>query len=106
MDRSLFVTGHVEALRHLRTSAPEARIGLTWIEPEPPTPSLLHELGAEFWNPMFRLATADRVAAVHALGLKVSVWTVDEPRHMARMSEAGVDAIVSNRIAELRHHLA
>jgi glycerophosphoryl diester phosphodiesterase len=106
MDRSLFVTGHVDALRHLRARAPEARIGLTWIEPEPPEPSLLRELGAEFWNPMFRLVTAERVAAVHELGLKVSTWTVDEDRHMARVSDAGVDAIVSNRIAHLRHFLS
>jgi glycerophosphoryl diester phosphodiesterase len=106
MTRSLFVTGHVDALRHLRARAPDARIGLTWIEPDPPAPALLRELGAEFWNPMFRLVTAERVAAVHELGLKVSTWTVDEHRHMARVSEAGVDAIVSNRIAELRHYLS
>jgi glycerophosphoryl diester phosphodiesterase len=86
--------------------APEARIGLTWIEPEPPPPALLHELGAEYWNPMFRLITPERVADVHRLGLKVSTWTVDKPRHMTRVREAGVDAIVSNRIGELRRHLS
>jgi glycerophosphoryl diester phosphodiesterase len=106
VTRSLFVTGNVDALRQLRARAPEARIGLTWIEREPPAPSLLLELGAEYWNPMFRLVTAERVAAVHDLGLKVSTWTVDEHRHMARVSEAGVDAIVSNRIADLRHFLS
>ena len=104
--RSLFVTGNVDALRQLRAQAPEARIGLTWIEQEPPAPSLLHELGAEFWNPMFRLVNPEHVAAVHDLGLKVSTWTVDEPRHMARVAEAGVDAIVSNGIADLRRFLS
>ena len=105
MERSLFVTGNVAALRHVRGLAPEARIGLTWTEQEPPAPSLLHELGAEFWNPMFRLVTASRVAVMHDLGLKVSTWTVDERRHMVRVSEAGVDAIVSNRVADLRRFL-
>jgi glycerophosphoryl diester phosphodiesterase len=105
LDRSLFVTGNVEALRQLRALSEEARIGLTWIEPEPPPPSLLAELGAEFWNPMFQLITPERVAAVHDLGLKVSTWTVDKRRHMARMAAAGVDAIVSNRIADLRRFL-
>jgi len=103
--RSLFVTGDVDALRLLRSLAPEARLGLTWIRPEPPTAALLEELGAEFWNPMFRLVTPERVAAVHDLGRKVSCWTVDEPRHMARVADAGVDAIVSNRIADLRRFL-
>jgi glycerophosphoryl diester phosphodiesterase len=106
MGRSLFVTGNVDALRHLRALSLEARIGLTWTAPEPPPPALLHELGAEFWNPMFRLATAPHVAAVHDLGLKVSTWTVDEDRHMERVLAAGVDAMVSNRIADLRHFLA
>ena len=106
LARALFVTGHVGALRTLRALAPDARIGLTWIEPEPPDPSLLQELGAEFWNPMFRLVTPERVEAVHDLGRKVSTWTVDEPRHMDRVSEAGVDAIVSNRIADLRRYLS
>ncbi|MGP0031756.1 MAG: glycerophosphodiester phosphodiesterase family protein [Acidimicrobiales bacterium] len=41
-----------------------------------------------------------------AIGLRVSTWTVDEPRHMARVTRAGVDAIVSNRLAELQRFLA
>jgi myo-inositol-1(or 4)-monophosphatase/deoxyribonuclease-2 len=105
VERSLFVTGHVGALRTLRALAPEARIGLTWVKPEPPEPALLEELDAEFWNPMFRLVTPERVAAVHELGRKVSCWTVDHRRHMVRVQEAGVDAIVSNRIADLRRFL-
>ena len=106
MARALFVTGDVAALRTLRHLAPDARIGLTWVEREPPPPALLGELGAEYWNPMFRLVTPAHVADVHRMGLKVSTWTVDEPRHMARVVAAGVDAIVSNRIRDLRRHLA
>jgi glycerophosphoryl diester phosphodiesterase len=106
MERALFVTGNVRALRRLRELASEARIGLTWIEPEPPPPALLQELDAEYWNPMFRLITPERVADVHRLGRKVSTWTVDKPRHMTRVMEAGVDAIVSNRIGELQRQLS
>jgi glycerophosphoryl diester phosphodiesterase len=105
MARSLFVTGNVEALRMLRALAPEARIGLTWVERDLPAPGLLEELGAEYWNPMLQLVTPDRVAAMHDLGLKVSTWTVDRRRHMERVARAGVDAIVSNRIADLRAFL-
>jgi glycerophosphoryl diester phosphodiesterase len=105
LERCLFVTGNIEALRLLRSKSADARIGLTWVREEPPSSDLLFELGAEFWNPMFRLVTPQRVADVHALGLKMSTWTVDKPRHMARVRAAGVDAIVSNRIADLRRHL-
>lgn len=106
VERSLFVSGHVGALRLLRGQAPEVRIGLTWVKPEPPGPELLDELGAELWNPMFRLVTPDAVATVHDLGRKVSCWTVDTHRHMARVAAAGVDAIVSNRIGDLRRFLS
>jgi glycerophosphoryl diester phosphodiesterase len=106
MARALFVSGNVAALRRLRAEAPDARIGLTWVEPEPPPAALLHELSAEYWNPMFRLVTAQRVADVHQLGLKVSTWTVDARRHMARVVGAGVDAVVSNRIGGLLRYLS
>ena len=102
LERSLFVTGNVAALRQLRLASAEARIGLTWVDPAVPPPrALLEELGAEYWNPMFGLVSTERVAAVHDLGRKVSCWTVDEPADMARVAGAGVDAIVSNRIADL-----
>ncbi len=106
MERSLFVSGNVAALRLLRERAPEARVGLTWVKADPPPPALLHELGAEYWNPKFGLITPQRVADMHSLGLKVSTWTVDRRRQMARVIAAGVDAIVSNRIETLRRTLS
>ena len=105
LDRSLFVTGNVEALRQLRALSPEARIGLTWVEGIEPPLALLDELSAEYWNPMFGCITADGVAAVHAAGRLVSTWTVDEAGGMTSMVDAGVDAVVSNRIGALVAHL-
>lgn len=105
LQRCLFVTGNVAALQQLRAASAEARIGLTWLDgPEPPL-ALLHELRAEYWNPMFGLLTAEGVDAVHQAGLRVSTWTVDSPEDMTRVLEAGVDAVVSNRIAALVAHL-
>jgi len=101
LERCLFVTRNVEALRMLRGLSAEARIGLTWVEDSAPPLPLLEELGAEYWNPMFGLVTPEGVAEVHGAGLKVSTWTVDEPEDMTRVVDAGVDAVVSNRIAEL-----
>ncbi len=105
MDRSLFVTGNVAALRLLRSIAPEARIGLTWDRDELPTSELLDELAAEFWNPMFHLVSEEKIEQIHSLGRKVSTWTVDDPADMVRVAAAGVDAIVSNRISDLRRVL-
>ena len=105
IDRALFVTGNVEALRQLRSLSPAARIGLTWVDGTEPPLALLDELAAEYWNPMFGFVTPDAVAAVHREGRLVSTWTVDQPDDMTRMVEAGVDAIVSNRIGALLAHL-
>jgi glycerophosphoryl diester phosphodiesterase len=101
MERSLFVSGHVEALAEVRGRAPEAHIGLTWIDQDLPGPDLMARLGAEFWNPMHHLVQRRSVDEMHERGHRVSTWTVDEPEDMVRVTEAGVDAIVSNRIREL-----
>jgi glycerophosphoryl diester phosphodiesterase len=101
LDRCLFVTGNVEALRLLRGLSGRARVGLTWTDGDDPPLGLLDELGAEYWNPMFAFVTESGVDAVHRAGRLVSTWTVDEPADMARVVAAGVDAVVSNRVAEL-----
>jgi glycerophosphoryl diester phosphodiesterase len=105
LHRCLFVTGNVEALRQLRAQAPEARLGLTWVEDALPPLALLAELTAEYWNPMHGLVTPEGVTAVHEAGFGVSTWTVDGADDTARVLDAGVDAVVSNRIAALLAHL-
>lgn len=101
LERSLFVTGNVPALRLLRGLSSKARLGLTWTEAGDVPVTLLQELKAEYWNPMSALVRPDAVETVHALGLQVSCWTVDDPEEMGRVCSAGVDAIVSNRVAAL-----
>jgi glycerophosphoryl diester phosphodiesterase len=38
-----------------------------------------------------------RIDTVHALGLGVNVWTVDDPEQIRRLAAAGADGIVTNR---------
>jgi glycerophosphoryl diester phosphodiesterase len=101
LSRSLFVTGNVAALGMLRERSAEARLGLTWTEGTEPPLALLADLRAEYWNPMFSFVTAEGVDSVHDAGRSVSTWTVDAEPDMARVVEAGVDAIVSNQVETL-----
>ena len=93
------------ALQQLRSRSAEARIGLTWVDgPEPPL-ALLHDLAAEYWNPMSALVTAEGVAPCTMPGCWCRPGPSTTPEEMTRVVEAGVDAVVSNRIAALVAHL-
>lgn len=48
------------------------------------------------------LVTRGSVAAAHAAGLAVHVWTIDTPDQMRRLLGCGVDGIVTNRPAVAR----
>lgn len=47
-------------------------------------------------HPHMRATTEEGVALAHRAGLKVNVWTVDEPDEIRRLADWGVDGIVTN----------
>ncbi len=53
-------------------------------------------LNASAIHPALGIITRDNVKASHEAGFKVNVWTVNEPEHIARMQEFGVDGIISD----------
>ncbi|HVU78128.1 MAG TPA: glycerophosphodiester phosphodiesterase family protein [Gaiellaceae bacterium] len=101
LDRCLFSGANVAGHRRIRELAPDARIALTWTQPEPPADALLDELAVEFFNPPHELVDPGVVEAMHERGTKVSTWTVDDEAEMRRVIDAGVDAVISNRIGAL-----
>ena len=61
--------------------------------------------GGKIWSPYFGDVTPEKIAEAHALGLKVSVWTVNEPKDIQRMLDWKVDSIISDypdRVIALR----
>lgn len=46
--------------------------------------------------PHYRLLTPVLVERIHAAGKKVVTWTVNDPPHMLRAAEMGVDAVISD----------
>jgi len=53
-----------------------------------------------------RVVTREAVARAHALGVSVLTWTVDDPRDVKRVVEAGVDGVITNDPGNLLATLA
>jgi glycerophosphoryl diester phosphodiesterase len=58
--------------------------------------------GGAVWSPYYAETTRTQVKEAQSLGLKVVVWTVNEPADMRRLIEWGVDGIISDRPDLLR----
>ncbi len=62
--------------------------------------------GAKTWSPDYRALTKEMLDEAHAAGMRVVVWTVNEPRDITRLIGWGVDGIISDYpdrvLAELR----
>jgi glycerophosphoryl diester phosphodiesterase len=59
-------------------------------------PRLIDAAGGKVWSPFYREVDAASIAEAHQLGLKVVVWTVNDPDDMRAMLALGVDGIISD----------
>lgn len=65
-------------------------------------PRLVKAAGGAVWSPYFGDLGTESLREARALGLKVVVWTVNEPADIARMIDWGVDGIISDYPDRLR----
>jgi glycerophosphoryl diester phosphodiesterase len=66
---------------------------------------LVKASGAAVWGPDYLDLDAQRVAAAHALGLRVVPWTVNATTDMERLIDFGVDGMTTDRPDVLREVL-
>ncbi len=69
-------------------------------------PRMVKAARGAVWSPYFGDLDAADLAEARALGLKVVVWTVNEPGQIRRMLELGVDGIISDRPDLVREAMA
>jgi glycerophosphoryl diester phosphodiesterase len=60
-------------------------------------PRMVKAAGGAVWSPFHRDVDAAKIAEAHALGLKVVVWTVNDPDRIAQLIDMGVDGLISDR---------
>lgn len=62
-------------------------------------------LGSQALHPMHAAAQPEIIAGAHAAGVLVNTWTIDQPDLARRLSDAGIDGIITNRPDEIRRAL-
>ena len=99
LPRVIFISFIFENLRLLREIKPEQPMQYLYSNPEKKEEIL--ELVKEYHMDLdlhFDMITKEYVDACHKAGVKVNVWTVDDPAVAERVIEAGVDFVTSNRL--------
>ena len=121
VERSFVSSFHVQALRRLVSLEPDVRVGVSFprdifgahgrtglssvvrlslrsLRMVTPllAPVLLGRARASALVLHHSIVSTATVRRAHARGAAVVAWTVDDPEDLARVDEAGVDAVVSN----------
>ncbi len=97
--------GDLEGLREVRSELPGAMVWMPWSRRGAPRESDVTDLHPTTINVRHRLVEPGFVAAVHALGLEVAVWTVNRGRRAASLIGSGVDSVTTNRVPRVRRVL-
>jgi glycerophosphoryl diester phosphodiesterase len=96
LETSMLSSFEWDALRRARAIEPGVRIGLLAEEKAEHLIEAALAMQAFAINPHYKLANAAFCAEAHQQGLKVYVWTVDDPNQMRAKIKAGVDGIMTN----------
>ncbi len=68
-------------------------------------PQMVKAAGGHTWSSYHGEVSAEKIQQAHDLGLKVKVWTVNEPEQMEALIEMDVDAIITDYPDRLRRIL-
>jgi glycerophosphoryl diester phosphodiesterase len=100
-DRTMFQSFYLPVLQTAQRVAPDiARAALVTDAPPDPV-GYITSFGGQGLLPQNTAVTQDLVQTLHHADLSIMVWTVDEPDEWSRLTELGVDGIMSNNPAAL-----
>ena len=97
-DRTMYCSFNHYSLLALRKVMPRACIGLLYHGGLVNPWAYARSIGANCLHPYFRFGLMEgQVDKAHEAGLKVNVWTVDEPDDMRLVYAKGADGIITNK---------
>lgn len=98
VERTMYCSFNHYSLLGLRKVMPGACIGLLYHGGFVSPWAYAKSIGADCLHPFFRFGLMDeQVQNAHREGLKVNVWTVDDPEDMLKVYRQGADGIISNK---------
>ncbi|MFD4375137.1 glycerophosphodiester phosphodiesterase [Streptomyces sp. NPDC059202] len=103
MDRVRVQSFFPESLKQVRQLAPEVPMELLRDKLDADPVAVAKDLGVTAYNVSDRALSTrpELVAQLHAAGLSVNVWTVNDPARWQALADLGVDGIITDRATEL-----
>ena len=99
MQERVFVSSfNHRSMALFKRLCPEVECGLLYSAPMVRTVAYAARAGADAMHPRFDILKRSPalVEKLHAAGVKVNAWTVDEPADVRAMLALGVDCIISD----------
>ena len=121
VERTVVSSTHAASLREVARRAPSVRVGFTFPEDrlgvsrkpllQPLVgrglaaaralvprllPRMVSRAGASVLMLQHQLASRSAIARMHAVGVPVLAWTVDDPAELERVVAAGADGVITN----------
>jgi glycerophosphoryl diester phosphodiesterase len=96
-SRSTIQSFDFRTLELVQREAPEIKTAyLTQGQKGAPVPRSIRAMGGAIWSPNFADLDARALSEARKLGIRVVVWTVNEPADIRSMLSLGVDGIISD----------
>jgi glycerophosphoryl diester phosphodiesterase len=97
LTKNVIIVSFIEdALKKIREHDKEVETGLIYAKHRNPIKAAL-ELKANYLLPFYKFTHSANVQKAHENGLKVIVWTVNNPEEVAEYVKKGVDGIASDK---------